>query len=63
MEPVPVPVHLTAPAPADEPEPVPGCDVCVALVVQRTEARRAGDLSRAVDCNVELRQHPHGGRR
>ncbi|WP_344961251.1 hypothetical protein [Streptomyces thioluteus] len=46
-----------------DPEPEPGCDVCLALARQRSDARRAGDLSRVVDCNVELRRHPHGGHR
>lgn len=59
----PVPVHLPATALVDDPEPTPGCDVCGALIRQRTKARRTGDFSQATDCNVELRQHPHVGRR
>ncbi|GAA0387978.1 hypothetical protein [Streptomyces luteireticuli] len=45
-----------------DPEPAAGCDVCVALDRQRKEAQWSGDFSRVVDCNVELRRHPHGGR-
>ncbi|MEV7415282.1 hypothetical protein [Streptomyces sp. NPDC089919] len=57
----PEPVHLTAPAaPA---RAVPGCDVCEALVKQRGEGYEAGDMSAVSDCNVELRNHPHGGAR
>ncbi|MFB7913554.1 hypothetical protein [Streptomyces sp. NPDC056061] len=47
----------------DAPGPVDGCDVCAALADQRAAAQRAGDLSRVVDCNVELRRHPHPSRR
>lgn len=57
---LPAPVHL--PRPTDPPAPAPGCGVCAALAEQRETARTAGDLSRASDCNVELRNHPHGGR-
>lgn len=42
-----------------EPVPVAGCGVCAALATQRGEARLRGDHSRASDCNVELRHHPH----
>ncbi|WP_249374631.1 hypothetical protein [Streptomyces sp. I05A-00742] len=49
--------------PVKGPAPEPGCDVCEALARQRDAAGRAGDLSRVVDCNVELRRHPHGRRR
>ncbi|MEU5129612.1 hypothetical protein [Streptomyces mobaraensis] len=45
------------------PAPAPGCDVCAALARQRVVARRDGDFSRVVDCDVELRRHPHGRRR
>ncbi|WP_046776100.1 hypothetical protein [Streptomyces yangpuensis] len=44
------------------PDPAPAdltCDVCAALVVQRAECYRLRDLSGVVDCNVEIRQHPH----
>ncbi|MGW7108977.1 hypothetical protein ACWGHU_22735 [Streptomyces xanthophaeus] len=37
----------------------PGCDVCGALVAQRADHYRLGDLSGVVDCNVEIRRHPH----
>ncbi|MCK7628191.1 hypothetical protein MUU72_34775 [Streptomyces sp. RS10V-4] len=53
------PMHLPGLFPAPEPEPVAGCDVCGALARQRACARAAGDLSKVVDCNVELRSHPH----
>ncbi|MGK5640204.1 hypothetical protein ACSNOK_18100 [Streptomyces sp. URMC 126] len=49
--------------PGCPPVPAPGCDVCEALARQRAVARRAGDFSRALDCDVELRRHPHGRRR
>ncbi|MFE0188975.1 hypothetical protein [Streptomyces sp. NPDC058989] len=42
-----------------EPQPVAGCDVCAALAVQRTAARAVGDKSKMIDCNVEMRRHPH----
>jgi hypothetical protein len=51
-------VHLSLPA--EPPAPVPGCDVCEALARQRAEAVDSGDHSRATDCSVELRNHPHG---
>ena len=41
----------------DDPEPPAGCGVCAALVVQRSEARARGDLSRVSDLNVEIRNH------
>ncbi|MFF4699769.1 hypothetical protein [Streptomyces chattanoogensis] len=50
-------VHLGEPA--WEPEPVAGCDVCGALDRQRSGAYAIGDRSRATDCNVEIRRHPH----
>lgn len=43
-----------------DPEPTTGCDVCLALDVQRTDARMRGDLSRVTDLNVEIRRHAHG---
>ncbi|MEU9122994.1 hypothetical protein AB0C96_24545 [Streptomyces sp. NPDC048506] len=49
MDPVPVP----------EPDPVPGCDVCTALARQRAAARAVGDQTTAIDCNIEIRRHPH----
>ncbi|WP_240137797.1 hypothetical protein [Streptomyces sp. MUM 178J] len=53
----PLPVHLLPPG--DVPDPAPGCGVCAALAQQRAAALAAGDRSKAVDCNVELRNHPH----
>lgn len=50
------PVHLRLPR--TDPEPSPGCDVCAALVRQRAEAAKAGDMSRVSDCNVEISSHP-----
>ncbi|MET7744140.1 hypothetical protein [Streptomyces sp. NPDC005385] len=50
---------VTLGLPLDPPEPVPGCDVCRALAHQRREAVRKGDLSRATDRSIELRNHPH----
>ncbi|WP_245608020.1 hypothetical protein [Streptomyces hokutonensis] len=43
--------------PLAEPMPPADCGVCAALARQRTEATRDGDLSRATDCNVEIRNH------
>lgn len=51
------PVHLPDPVPV--PEPVAGCDVCAALARQREAARSAGDKTRAIDCNIAIRRHPH----
>lgn len=48
--------------PLDEPVPPPDCGVCAALVRQRSEAKARDDLSRASDCNVEIRNH-HPARR
>lgn len=53
-------VEQRDPFPVPDPDPAdPNCDVCGALVAQRTECYRHGDLSGVVDCNVEIRQHPH----
>lgn len=57
------PVHLTDPMDALEPIPNFGCEVCAALGLQRDEARRVGDMSVVSDCNVEIRLHPHTGRK
>ncbi|MGW2629421.1 hypothetical protein ACWC2K_08840 [Streptomyces chattanoogensis] len=48
-----------------EPEPVAGCDVCAALAGQRAGARAIGDKTTVIDCNIEMRNHPHpkGARR
>ncbi|MGW7636358.1 hypothetical protein [Streptomyces decoyicus] len=51
------PVHLSPPL--DRPAPATECDVCAALAEQRAEAERKGNFSAVVDCNVELRNHPH----
>lgn len=53
------PVHLKDPTRTPEPEPVAGCDVCVALAQQRARADAMGDKSRATDCTIEIRRHPH----
>ncbi|WP_234332602.1 hypothetical protein [Streptomyces sp. NRRL S-87] len=42
-----------------EPIPVPDCSVCVALTVERREARAAGDKRTIVEVNREIRAHPH----
>lgn len=54
------PVHLALPGP--EPVPVVGCGVCSALNEERREARRASDMSKVTDINIELRNHPHDKR-
>ncbi|MGW1374644.1 hypothetical protein ACWD6P_10280 [Streptomyces sp. NPDC002446] len=48
---------------ARDPEPIAGCDVCGALAQQRAAAYAVGDRSKATDCNVEMRRHPHPERR
>lgn len=48
---------ITLGLPLDEPTPPADCGVCAALARQRTEATRDGDLSRATDCSVEIRNH------
>ncbi|MGW8731315.1 hypothetical protein ACWGNF_35385 [Streptomyces sp. NPDC055808] len=54
-------VHLRLPhAP---PKPAQGCPVCAELVVRRRAARGRGDFSAATDADVEIRHHPHPGRR
>ncbi|MCK7622993.1 hypothetical protein MUU72_07755 [Streptomyces sp. RS10V-4] len=53
------PVHLPDPGVRSEPGPAAGCDVCGALAAQRERARSVGDLSKVIDCNVEMRRHPH----
>ncbi|GAU68611.1 Syd protein [Streptomyces sp. NBRC 110611] len=52
-------IHLPDPLPVPESEPVAGCDVCAALARQRAGARAVGDMSRVIDCNIEMRRHPH----
>ncbi|MFI1016370.1 hypothetical protein [Streptomyces sp. NPDC020965] len=46
-----------------EPIPTAGCHLCTLLDVWRTVHKdldhRAHDLSRAVDCSVEINNHPH----
>ncbi|WP_371580169.1 hypothetical protein [Streptomyces sp. NBC_01314] len=49
--------------PLDEPKPSTDCQVCAALVRQRTEARARGDMSRVSDLNVEIRNHHQPPRR
>lgn len=52
------PVHLVdTPEP---PKPHRNCDVCRALVEERTEAARAGDWSKVADANVEIGRHRAG---
>ncbi|MET7390664.1 hypothetical protein ACFYPT_37765 [Streptomyces sp. NPDC005529] len=54
---------ITLPLPLDGPKPAPGCGVCTALARQSAQAAATGDYSKASDCNVEIRNHPHRGRR
>ncbi|MFD4528152.1 hypothetical protein ACFWP7_30320 [Streptomyces sp. NPDC058470] len=51
---------ITLELPLSEPDPAPGCDVCEALARQRAEFTAAGNPSKATDCSVEIRNHPHG---
>lgn len=46
--------------PLPDPPSVHGCAECQALARQREEARRQGDHTTAIDCNVKIRRHPHG---
>ncbi|MFF1702476.1 hypothetical protein [Streptomyces sp. NPDC058252] len=55
------PVDLSLPL--DQPKPAPLCGVCQALERQSAEATASGDYSKASDCNIEIRNHPHRGRR
>ncbi|MFD4413174.1 hypothetical protein [Streptomyces sp. NPDC058476] len=50
---------VTLAMPIDAPPPAPGCGVCRALARQRANAIAAGYPSRATDCNIEIRNHPH----
>ena len=54
---------ITLELPLGEPAPAPGCRVCGALARQRAAFTAAGDPSRATDCSVEIRNHPHAGGR
>lgn len=56
--PVELPLRLHS-----DPPPVSDCDVCQALNGERAEARAKSDLSKVSDVNVEIRNHPHNGRR
>ncbi|MEU8678177.1 hypothetical protein [Streptomyces sp. NPDC048560] len=58
-------VQLTDPMGPAALEPIPNfnCKICRALGVQREEARKLGDGSTVSDCNIEIRRHPHKGRR
>ncbi|GAU65070.1 hypothetical protein SSP35_01_04070 [Streptomyces sp. NBRC 110611] len=40
--------------------PAPGCKVCAALSVQRTEARARNDWAAACAAAREIRNHGHG---
>ncbi|MFF4347839.1 hypothetical protein [Streptomyces sp. NPDC001530] len=52
---------ITLGLPLDPPPPAHGCGVCGALARQRAEYAAAGNPSRATDCSVEIRNHPHDG--
>jgi hypothetical protein len=54
---------VTLELPLAEPVPAPGCGVCGALARQRAEYAAAGNPSRATDCSVEIRNHPHRARK
>ncbi|MCT7353612.1 hypothetical protein N4P33_15730 [Streptomyces sp. 15-116A] len=49
--------------PLEEPQPPADCPRCQALARRRSTARASGDLSRVSDCNVGIRNHPHGSSR
>ncbi|GGU88667.1 hypothetical protein GCM10010211_63930 [Streptomyces albospinus] len=55
-------VHLMDPVPAQDPESVAGCDVRGALARQRAQARAIRDLTKVIDCNIEIHRHPHAKR-
>ncbi|MGY3679555.1 hypothetical protein ACVWXU_003178 [Streptomyces sp. TE33382] len=44
----------------EPPKPDRNCDVCGALVGERTEAARVGDWSKVTDANVEIGRHRSG---
>ncbi|MFE7077407.1 hypothetical protein ACFU96_45755 [Streptomyces sp. NPDC057620] len=50
---------ITLPDPTTAPRPAPGCGVCAALDQQRAQYEAEGDIRRATDREVELRNHPH----
>ncbi|MEU8983101.1 hypothetical protein ACFVXW_09620 [Streptomyces sp. NPDC058251] len=54
---------ITLELPLTKPAPAPGCGVCETLARQRTEHAAAGNPSKATDCSVEIRNHPHKGDR
>lgn len=60
------PVTLTCPLP-ERPRGASGCDICAALLKQWGQATEVGspayDPSHATDLAVEIRRHPHPGRR
>ncbi|GGJ55409.1 hypothetical protein GCM10010121_077510 [Streptomyces brasiliensis] len=56
--PVELPLRLDS-----DPPPASECDVCRALDRERSEARAKGEMSKVSDLNVEIRNHPHKGRR
>lgn len=43
--------------PIEEPEPPKDCKVCRALVAQRETAAELRDLTKVIDCNIEIRNH------
>ncbi|MFI6495227.1 hypothetical protein [Streptomyces sp. NPDC050564] len=54
---------IDLPLPLDQPKPAPRCGVCAALARQGAKAVATGDYSKATDCNIEIRNHPHSRRR
>ncbi|WP_158745047.1 hypothetical protein [Streptomyces sp. NRRL S-1448] len=56
------PVHLMDPCGDLNKEPVADCDVCMALVMQRDDARKRKDYAAAAIASTEIASHPHTGR-
>ncbi len=54
---------ITLPDPTRPPRPAPGCGVCTALDEQCAQAEAAGDVHRATEREVEIRNHPHPTKR
>jgi len=51
----------TSPAYEQTPKPVPGCKTCASWEQERRRAETSGDLSRAIDCRIEIRRHASHG--
>ncbi|MEU8693014.1 hypothetical protein [Streptomyces sp. NPDC048665] len=57
-DPIELPLRLDA-----DPKPAADCRVCQALDKQRSEARAKHNMSKVSDLNIEIRNHPHKGKR